>query len=103
MNSNGHSVEETVVQRAKHDHDFRIGLLNEAAECLSNNEANVAKTLLRDYLKAVPRFSELCDALNKISNAPSHSDIENLSQIIIAMHQYEESKLVADTKRGKSI
>jgi len=32
------------------DPEFRIGLLTQAAECLLDNEINVAKALLRDYV-----------------------------------------------------
>ena len=35
---------------AKDDPEFRAGLLTEAAECLANNEVDVAKSLLRDVL-----------------------------------------------------
>jgi len=43
---------ETILERAKIDAEFRVGLLTEAAECLLNNETAVAKTLLRDYVNA---------------------------------------------------
>ena len=45
-------LKETILERAKTDAEFRVGLLTEAAECLLNKETAVAKTLLRDYVNA---------------------------------------------------
>ena len=41
------------------DPEFRIGLLTEAIEGLLNDEINVAKVLLRDYVNATVGFQEL--------------------------------------------
>jgi hypothetical protein len=49
----------TILERAKTDAEFRVGLLTEAAGCLLNNETAVAKTLLRDYEDATLGFQEL--------------------------------------------
>ena len=56
---------ETILERAKNDPEFRVGLLTEAAECLLNNEPNVAKTLLRDYVNATLGFQELGNIVDK--------------------------------------
>lgn len=41
------------------DPEFRIGLLTEAIECVLNDEIDVAKVLLRDYVNATVGFEEL--------------------------------------------
>jgi hypothetical protein len=55
----------TVLERAQHDSAFRIGLLTEAVECLLNNEPDVAKTLLRDYVNATLGLQELGHIVHK--------------------------------------
>ena len=52
---------ETIMERAKNDPKFRIGLLTEAGECLLNDEVGVAKSLLRDYVNATLGFQELAN------------------------------------------
>ena len=42
----------TIQERVLTDPEFRVGLLTQAAECLLDNEINVAKALLRDYVNA---------------------------------------------------
>ena len=37
---------DTVMERARRDPEFRVGLLTEAIECVLNDEINVAKDLL---------------------------------------------------------
>lgn len=49
-----HNFNETVRERAKRDPAFRAGLLAEAAECLLNDEVDVAKALLREYVDTTP-------------------------------------------------
>ena len=46
----------TIQERVLTDPEFRVGLLTQAAECLLDNEINVAKSLLRDYVKATLGF-----------------------------------------------
>ncbi len=60
---------QTVQERAWNDPEFRIGLLTEAAECLLNDEVNVAKTLLRDYVNATIGFQALCTLTDKKSQS----------------------------------
>ena len=42
----------TILERAQADPEFRLGLLTEAAKCLLNNEPDVTKKLLHDYVNA---------------------------------------------------
>jgi len=60
---------QTVQERAWNDPEFRIGLLTEAAECLLNDEVNVAKTLLRDYVNATIEFQALGTLTDKKSQS----------------------------------
>ena len=53
------SFRETVRDRAIRDPEFRVGLLTEAIECVLNDEIDVAKVLLRDYVNATVGFEEL--------------------------------------------
>ena len=55
----------TILERAQADPAFRLGLLTEAAECLLNNEPEVAKTLLRDYINATIGFQALAEIVDK--------------------------------------
>lgn len=91
---------ETILERAKTDPGFRIGLLTEAAECLLNNETGVAKTLLRDYVNATLGFQELAiivdkkpTSLMRMLSEKGNPSIENMSQVIAAVRQYEGVEL----------
>ena len=53
------SFREIVKERAMRDREFRIGLLTEGIECVLNDEIDVAKILLRDYVNATVGFQEL--------------------------------------------
>ena len=91
---------ETILERAKTDSEFRVGLLTEAAECLLNNETAVAKTLLRDYVNATLGFQELANIVNKkptslmrMLSDKGNPSIDNMSQVLAAVHQHEGIKL----------
>jgi DNA-binding phage protein len=91
---------ETILERAKTDAEFRVGLLTEAAECLLNNETAVAKTLLRDYVNATLGFQELANIVNKkptslmrMLSDKGNPSIDNMSQVLAAVHQHEGIKL----------
>jgi len=53
------SFREIVKERAIRDPEFRIGLLTEVIECVLNDEIDVARVLLRDYVNATVGFQEL--------------------------------------------
>ena len=91
---------ETILERAKIDAEFRVGLLTEAAECLLNNETAVAKTLLRDYVNATLGFQKLANIVNKkptslmrMLSDKGNPSIDNMSQVLAAVHQHEGIKL----------
>ena len=86
----------TILERAKTDPEFRIGLLTEAAECLLNNEANVAKSLLRDYVNATLGFQELGAIVDKkptslmrMLSEKGNPSLANISQLLAAVRAHE--------------
>ena len=90
------NFKETVVEMAKNDPEFRVGLRTEAIECLTNNEVNVAKSLLRDYVNATLGFQELSELVEKnpsnlmrMLSEKGNPGISNLSQVLAAVGAYE--------------
>jgi len=86
----------TVLERANVDADFRRGLLTEAAECILNNETDVAKSLLRDYVNATIGFKELGVLVNKkpeslmrMLSEKGNPSIGNISQVISVARKNE--------------
>ena len=91
---------QTVLERAQRDSRFRIGLLTEALECLLNNEIDVAKSLLRDYVNATIGFQELGlrvdkepSSLMRMLGPNGNPNITNLSQVIAAVRDHEGIRL----------
>jgi len=91
---------ETILARAKNDTEFRVGLLTEAAECLLNNEPNVAKTLLRDYVNATLGFQELGNIVHKkpsslmrMLSEKGNPSLDNMSQVLAAVRAHEGVEL----------
>ena len=87
---------ETVKERAQNDPAFRVGLLTEAAECMLNNEVNVAKTLLRDYVNATLGFQKLGlltdkkpQSLMRMLSARGNPSLDNISAVIASLRQHE--------------
>ncbi len=94
------NFKETVLERAKVDAEFRVGLLTEAAECLLNNETGVAKCLLRDYVNATLGFQELANIVNKkptslmrMLSDKGNPSIDNMALVISVMRQHEGIEL----------
>ena len=87
---------ETVLERARKDPAFRVGLLTEAAQCLLNNENGVAKTLLRDYVNATIGFQGLGEIVDKkpaslmrMLSDKGNPTIDNMSEVLAAVRQHE--------------
>ena len=55
----------TIQESVLTDPEFRVGLLTQAAECLLDNEIDVAKALLRDYVNATLGFKQLGALMGK--------------------------------------
>ena len=86
----------TILERAQADPAFRLGLLTEAAECLLNNEPEVAKTLLRDYINATIGFQALAEIVDKkptslmrMLSDKGNPSLDNISQVLAAVREYE--------------
>ncbi len=91
---------QTVQERARNDPEFRIGLLTEAAECLLNDEVNVAKTLLRDYVNATIGFQALGTLTDKKSlslmrmlSGKGNPSIDNISKVMASLRRHEGVEL----------
>jgi len=87
---------ETVKQRAQSDPAFRIGLLTEAAECILNDEVDVAKLLLRDYVNATLGFQELSalthkkpQSLMRMLRDKGNPSLGNISRLMASLRQHE--------------
>jgi DNA-binding phage protein len=87
---------ETILERAQSDPEFRVGLLTEAAECLLNNEPDIAKTLLRDYVNATLGFRALGNLVNKkpaslmrMLSDKGNPSLDNVSAVLAAVRAHE--------------
>jgi len=87
---------DAIAARAKNDPEFRAGLRVEAAECLINNELDVAEPLLRDYVNATRGFRELGELVDKkptslmrMLSEKGNPSIGNMSRVLAAVNQHE--------------
>ena len=94
------SFRETVRERAIKDPEFRIGLLTEAVECVLNDEINVAKVLLRDYVDAAVGFQELGilmrkspKSLMRMLSPGGNPSLKNFSSLLASLKEHEGVKL----------
>ncbi|MBC8242641.1 MAG: transcriptional regulator [Alphaproteobacteria bacterium] len=91
---------ETVKDRAQKDPAFRVGLLTEAAECILNDEVDVTKTLLRDYVNATLGFKALADltdkkpeSLMRMLSVRGNPSLDNISKVMASLRQHEGVEL----------
>jgi hypothetical protein len=91
---------ETVMQRARVDHQFRREMLREAVEALLNDEIDLAKSLLRDYINATIQFATLASQLHKdtkslqrMFGASGNPTARNLFAVIHALQDAEGVRL----------
>ncbi len=54
---------DTIKARAERDPEFRKALVEEASECLLDNDLATAKAILRDYINATMGFEGLAEAV----------------------------------------
>lgn len=54
---------ETIKARADRDPEFRRALIEEATDCLLDNDFETAKAILRDYVNATVGFDQLAAAV----------------------------------------
>lgn len=94
------NFKDTILERAQKDPGFRVGLLTEAAQCLLNDEVDVAKSLLRDYVNATLGFQELGilvdkkpESLMRMLSPSGNPSIANISKMMASLRQHEGVKL----------
>ncbi len=87
---------DTVMERARRDPEFRVGLLTEAIECVLNDEINVAKVLLRDYINATIGFQELGTltkkdprSLMRMLGPKGNPSLKNISSLLASLKKNE--------------
>lgn len=96
---------ETVMARARADSEFRVGLLTEAAECLLNDEVDVAKALMRDYVNATLGFKALGaltdkrpQSLMRMLSSAGNPSIDNISKVLASLRRHEGVELHVSAK-----
>ena len=87
---------ETVMERAKRDAEFRVGLLTEAVEHLAKGEADIAKLFLRDYIMATVGFDGLAkmtdkkpESLMRMLRPSGNPSLDNISKLLASLHKHE--------------
>ena len=90
----------TVRERAQRDANFRQALLIEAVNALLEDELDVAKSLLRDYINATISFAPLAKIVDKNSKSlqrmfstSGNPTTESLFSVIHALQEAEGIKL----------
>ena len=90
----------TIQERVLTDPEFRVGLLTQAAECLLDNEINVAKALLRDYVNATLGFKQLGSLMDKkpqslmrMLSDKGNPRLANISELVSSLRKNEGIEL----------
>ena len=90
----------TIQERVQSDPEFRVGLLTQAAECLLDNEINVAKALLRDYVNATLGFKQLGalmgkkpQSLMRMLSDNGNPRLANISELVSSLRKNEGIEL----------
>ena len=90
------NFKETILERAQRDPAFRVGLLTEATECMLNNEPEVTKALLRDYVNATLGFQALGQIVDKkpaslmrMLSEKGNPSLDNMAQLLSVVRQHE--------------
>ena len=83
------SFKDTVMARIEHDPKYGRALLQEAVQCLLDNEVDVGKTILRDYINATVGFGALSEgtgrqtkSLMRMLSASGNPQASSIFQII---------------------
>ena len=91
---------ETVLKRAQDDKAFRLEMLREAVEAFLNDEIDLAKSLLRDYINATIQFTVLAKIVNKDTKSlqrmlgpNGNPSTKNLFAVIHALQDSEGVRL----------
>ncbi len=96
----------TVLERAIRDPEFRVGLLTEAIECILNDEIDVARELLRDYVNATVGFQELGiltqkepKSLMRMLGPRGNPSLKNISSLLASLKEHEGVELHVQAAR----
>ena len=87
---------ETTKKMLREDSEYRVAFLGEAINCFVSGEADVAKNLLRKYIKATIGFDKLAKMMHKEPQAvmrmlrPSgNPSMDNLSKLLASLRKHE--------------
>jgi len=87
---------DTIKARAERDPEFRVELFNEAIDALFNDDMEIGKTLLRDYVNATIGFEALADELDKnpkslmrMLSEKGNPRADNLLALVSCLKQHE--------------
>lgn len=97
---------ESVKERAESDPDFRASMLAEALSCFVNGEAEVAKTMLRDYVNATIGFQALGERVEKdpkslmrMLSSAGNPRADNLAALFASLREHEGVSLSVEVSR----
>lgn len=86
------SFRETVLERAKRDPEFKIALIQEALEALTDGDSATATSLLRDVINATIGFHALSEAtgipeksLMRMVGPHGNPRMDNMGRVIRAL------------------
>jgi DNA-binding phage protein len=91
---------ETILARAQRDRAFRRELLREGIDCLVSGDLEMAKTVLRDYIKATIGYARLAEAtaipeksLLRMFGPSGNPQSRNLLQVVAYLQKAEGLRL----------
>lgn len=94
------NFKETVLNRVQKDCAFRRELLREGVDCLISGNVEMAKAILRDYIKATVGYTRLAAAtsipeksLLRMFGPSGNPQARNLFQVIAYLQKYEGLRL----------
>lgn len=94
------NFKETILNRVQNDRAFRRELLREGVECLVSGDLEMAKTILRDYIKATVGYARLAKAtsipeksLLRMFGPAGNPQARNLLQVIAYLQKAEGLRL----------
>ena len=90
------AFKDTIANRAAKDKTFRREMLREAIDALLNDDVDVAKSLLRDYINATIQFGPLAQAVHKDSKSLqrmfSKSGNPTLKSLFAVLHELQKNE-----------
>lgn len=100
------AVEETILQRAKANPEFRAALIGEALELIAENDVQTAKSLLRDYVLASIGFEALAkevgkkpESIKRMLSVKGNPTMSNMAALLASLKQHEGIELHVETTR----